>query len=64
MVETVRVWAKELGGLPEVRRLLCRLGWAPSPRKEEALRWSACRRCHQMRAKRCHYRRRGATFGD
>src|ERR671921_863755 len=48
--------------LPEARRLLARLAWKRLVRKEESLHWSRWRRRHQMRAKRCHYRSRGATF--
>src|SRR5215217_903632 len=48
--------------LPEACRLLARLAWKRLVRKEESLHWSRWRRRHQMRAKRCHYRSRGATF--
>ena len=47
--------------LPEVRRLLCRLLWVWRPAPRLVLAWSCWRRRHQLRAKRCHYRRRGAT---
>jgi SRSO17 transposase len=44
--------------VPEVRRLLCRLVWAPAAPAEHVLAWSRWRRRHQARARRCHYRRR------
>jgi hypothetical protein len=44
--------------VPEVRRLLCRLVWAPAAPAEQVLAWSRWRRRHQARARRCHYRRR------
>lgn len=44
--------------LPEVRRLLYSLLLAKLPGEEMALFWSRWRRRHQLRAKRCHYRRR------
>jgi hypothetical protein len=51
--------------VPEVRRLLYRLlVVARVPREEEVLAWSSWRRRHQLRAKRCHYRRRGATLEE
>jgi hypothetical protein len=46
---------------PEVRRLLLVLT-CPIQKRSFLLEWSRWRRRHQMRAKRCHYRRRGATF--
>jgi hypothetical protein len=46
---------------PEVRRLLVVLTRPPEERGF-LLDWSGWRRRHQMRAKRCYYRRRGATF--
>jgi hypothetical protein len=46
---------------PEVRRLLVVLT-RPAEERSFLLGWSRWRRRHQMRAKRCHYRRRGATF--
>lgn len=57
-------WEEDLIPLtaPEVRRLVVVL---TSPNFEERsflLDWSHWRRRHQMRAKRCHYRSRGATF--
>ncbi len=50
--------------VPEVRRLLYLLAVARSPREEEVLAWSSWRRRHQLRAKRCHYRRRGAALEE
>ena len=51
--------------VPEVRRLLYRLlVVARMPREEKVLAWSSWRRRHQLRAKRCHYRRRGATLEE
>ncbi len=50
--------------VPEVRRLLYLLAVARAPREEEVLAWSSWRRRHQLRAKRCHYRRRGATLEE
>ncbi len=44
--------------LPEVRRLLCSLYLAKLPKERTVLSWSCWRRRHQLRAKRCHYRRR------
>jgi SRSO17 transposase len=44
--------------LPEVRRLLCSLLLAKLPQERAVLSWSCWRRRHQLRAKRCHYRRR------
>src|SRR5215217_6905201 len=44
--------------LPEVRRLLCSLLLAKLPEERAVLSWSCWRRRHQLRAKRCHYRRR------
>ena len=44
--------------LPEVRRLLCSLYLAKLPEERTVLSWSCWRRRHQLRAKRCHYRRR------
>jgi len=50
--------------VPEVRRLLYRLlVVARMPREEKVLAWSSWRR-RQLRAKRCHYRRRGATLEE
>ncbi|MCA1838275.1 MAG: hypothetical protein LC674_05815 [Actinobacteria bacterium] len=46
---------------PEVRRLLLVLT-RPIQERSYLLHWSRWRRRHQMRAKRCHYRSRGATF--
>ncbi len=43
--------------LPEVRRLLRSLLLVKLPKEEAVLRWSRWRRRHQLRAKRCHYRR-------
>jgi hypothetical protein len=54
------VLAEELLPLtvPEVRRLLRGLVWGSAPPPGKLLHWSHWRRKHQMRAKRCHYRRR------
>jgi len=50
--------------VPEVRRLLYRLlVVARMPREEKVLAWSSWRR-RQLRAKRCHYCRRGATLEE
>ncbi len=49
--------------VPEVRRLLWRLVLARTPPTERVLGWSHWRRCHQARAKRCHYRRRATLHG-
>ncbi|MCA1717247.1 MAG: IS701 family transposase [Actinobacteria bacterium] len=49
--------------VPEVRRLLWRLVLARKPPTERVLGWSYWRRCHQARAKRCHYQRRAALHG-
>lgn len=49
--------------VPEVRRLLWRLVLARTPPTERVLGWSHWRRCHQARAKRCHYQRRAALHG-
>lgn len=46
--------------VPEVRVLLLRLVWPRVPTAEGVLAWSAWRRAHQYRARRCHYRARGA----
>ena len=48
--------------VPEVRRLLYRLVVARVPREEEVLSWSRWRRRHQLRAKRCHWRKRRTTL--
>jgi SRSO17 transposase len=50
--------------VPEVRRLLYLLATTRTPREEEVLAWSSWRRRHQRRAKRCHYRRRGAALEE
>jgi hypothetical protein len=50
--------------VPEVRRLLWRLLWAQPPPTEHTLAWSAWRRRHQARARRCHYRRRLARLPE
>jgi hypothetical protein len=47
--------------VPEVRRLLCGVVWRAFPSVEQVLAWSSWRRHHQAVAKRCHYRRHGAT---
>ena len=44
--------------LPEVCRLLCSLLLRKLPEERALLSWSCWRRRHQLRAKRCHYRRR------
>jgi hypothetical protein len=46
--------------VPEVRKLLLRLVWDHVPEAEQVLAWSQWRREHQHRARRCHYRTRGA----
>ena len=46
------------GGAPPALLMLTR----PAQERSFLLHWSRWRRRHQMRAKRCHYRRRGATF--
>ena len=48
----------------EVRRLLWRLVLARTPPTERVLGWSHWRRCHQARAKRCHYQRHATLHGD
>jgi len=48
--------------VPEVRRLLLVLTRPHFEERSFLLDWSYWRRRHQMRAKRCHYRRRGAIF--
>ena len=50
--------------VPEVRKLLLRLVWAVVPDAEKALAWSVWRRAHQHRARRYHYRKRGAKPPD
>lgn len=50
--------------VPEVRRLLRGLVWQSAPPDWALLHWSHWRRRHQMRAKRCHYRRRLALHQD
>jgi len=47
--------------LPEVRRLLWQLVWAPPPDTAAVVHWSHWRRRHQARAQRCHYHARGVT---
>ncbi len=44
--------------VPEVRRLMCSLLLARSPEEATVVGWSHWRRSHQLRAKRCHHRRR------
>jgi len=44
--------------VPEVRRLVYRLVWQAPPQPIPILHWSTWRRRHQLRAQRCHYRRR------
>jgi hypothetical protein len=48
--------------VPEVRRLLWQLWWAPLQPTDYVLGWSLWRRRHQARAKRCHYQRQLARF--
>ena len=50
--------------VPEVRKLLLRLVWAAVPDAEKVLAWSTWRRAHQHRARRYHYRKRGAKPPD
>ncbi|MBI3912053.1 MAG: hypothetical protein HY320_14120 [Armatimonadetes bacterium] len=50
--------------VPEVRRLLRGLVWQSAPPGGQLLHWSRWRRQHQMRAKRCHYRKRLAREKD
>lgn len=67
-VSVVRAYqaAREQGALedllpttvPELRRLMCSLLLAELPEKAAVVGWSHWRRCHQLRAKRCHQRRR------
>lgn len=45
----------------EVRRLLARLCWAAPPPPAFVLAWSVWRWRHQWRARRCHYKKRGAA---
>lgn len=47
---------------PEVRRLILVLTRPNFEERSFLLSWSEWRRRHQLRAKRCHYRRRGAAF--
>jgi hypothetical protein len=44
--------------VPELRRLVWRLVWAGLAASEAVLAWSYWRRRHQLRAQRCHYRKR------
>jgi len=44
--------------VPELRRLLWGLVWACPAMCEAVLAWSYWRRRHQLRAQRCHYRKR------
>ena len=46
---------------PEIRRLLAWLMWSKLPDRKRVVGWSVWRRRHQLRAMRCHYKRRGAT---
>ena len=50
--------------VPEVRKLLLRLVWDRLTPADQALAWSAWRRRHQHRARRCHYRKHGAQPPD
>jgi hypothetical protein len=44
--------------VPEIRRLLAVLLWRLAADPPAVLAWSAWRRRHQARARRCHYQRR------
>lgn len=46
--------------VPEVRQLLLRLVWEQLTPAEQTLTWSSWRRAHLYRARKCHYRARGA----
>lgn len=46
--------------VPEVRKLLLKLVWAAVPPTERTLAWSEWRRVHQYRARKSHYKKRGA----
>jgi len=46
--------------VPEIRRLLGALLWQLASDPLAVLAWSAWRRRHQARARRCHYQRRHA----
>jgi len=46
--------------VPEIRRLLAALLWRLAGDPPAVLAWSTWRRCHQARARRCHYQRRHA----
>ena len=46
----------------EIRRLLVRLIWSVPFAPDQVLAWSHWRRCHQYRAKRAHYRKRGVVL--
>jgi hypothetical protein len=50
--------------VPEVQRLLVRLLWCVTLSEPQVLHWSGWRRKHQMRARRCHYKRRLALNED
>ena len=50
--------------VPEVRKLLLKLVWARVASADEVLAWSGWRRRHQHRARRYHYRKRGARPPD
>jgi hypothetical protein len=50
--------------VPEVRRLLLHLVWSAVPEVEKVLAWSAWRRAHQYRARKAHYKKRGAKPPD
>jgi hypothetical protein len=46
----------------EVQHLFATLVARPTSDLDHRLRWSAWRRRHQARARRCHYRRQAATW--
>jgi hypothetical protein len=50
--------------VPEVRRLLWRLVWRAALPPAFVLAWSVWRRRHQAQARRSHYRRHLAKFGQ
>ena len=50
--------------VPEVRKLLLKLVRAAVPSAERTLAWSEWRRAHQYRARKAHYKKRGAKPPD
>jgi hypothetical protein len=48
----------------EARRLLVALVWWSPPSVRQVLWWSRWRRCHQARARRCHWRRRQQRLAE